>query len=156
MASRPRRARVVLAVIALAVIGLGVWRGEAVYWWVMTKRIPTGAWESWDMKYEARGYTSRQRWASGKKRWHGPAVHHFVETGLLWNKGSHRDGRWDHGTWWEFDGTVMKQVRHDESGRPEEKTSPPWWWGVTDETAPSMPEWMKDDAKWQAALDAQE
>ena len=28
--------------------------------------------------------------------------------------------------------------------------------GATDQTEPTMPAWMKDDAKWQAALDAQE
>ena len=39
MASRPRRARVALGVIALAVIGLGVWAWEPLYWWVILKRF---------------------------------------------------------------------------------------------------------------------
>ena len=52
------------------------------------------------------------------------------------------------------DGTVMRPLRAP--GRvPPDKTYPPWSWNVTDQTQPSMPEWMTDDAKWQAALDAQ-
>ncbi len=39
----PRRAKLVLLVLAVAIVGLGVWRGEAVYWWVMTERA---YWES--------------------------------------------------------------------------------------------------------------
>ena len=34
--------------------------------------------------------------------------------------------------------------------------SPPWLWNVTDQTAPSMPAWMKDDEQWQRVLDAQD
>ena len=64
---------------------------------------------------------------------------------------------------WDFDGKVRHQRWYvDEDGEvllsQEEgrlKFTPPWLWGVTDQTAPTMPAWMKDDAKWQAALDAQ-
>ena len=34
--------------------------------------------------------------------------------------------------------------------RPDQIAEAPWLWGVTDQTEPSMPEWMKDDEKWQA------
>ena len=37
----------------------------------------------------------------------------------------------------------------------ETRRAPPWWWDVTDQTEPSMPEWMKDDEQWQATLDAE-
>ena len=43
-----------------------------------------------------------------------------------------------------------------DSQRKQLKTKSPWLWGVTDQTAPSMPAWMKDDKQWQATLDAQE
>ena len=33
----PRRARLVLVV--LGVVGVGVWAGEPVYWWVMTVKV---------------------------------------------------------------------------------------------------------------------
>ena len=63
-------------------------------------------------------------------------------------------------TEWHPDGSVRHQRRlfFDESGetvREQARESPPWWWGVTDQTEPTMPEWMKDDAKWQEALDSQ-
>ena len=35
----PRRAKLVLLVLAVAIVGLGVWRGEAVWMWMSTKRI---------------------------------------------------------------------------------------------------------------------
>ena len=39
---------------------------------------------------------------------------------------------------------------------PNSKYTAPWWWGVTDQTAPSAPAWILDDKQWHAALDAQE
>ncbi len=55
-------------------------------------------------------------------------------------------------TYWLPDGTVTAQ-RDRELG---ETLEPPWLWGVTDQTEPSAPAWILDDAQWQAALDAQE
>ena len=52
---------------------------------------------------------------------------------------------------WKLDGTVVYQRGAD----GEKRRAPPWLWGVTDQTEPTMPAWMKDDEKWQAALDAQ-
>ena len=51
----------------------------------------------------------------------------------------------------QFDGTAAIQ----RDGTVIRCLAPPWRWGVTDQTEPTMPAWMKDDAKWQAALDAQ-
>ena len=34
-----------LLVLAIAIVGLGVWAWEPVYWWVTTKRVPVP--ESW-------------------------------------------------------------------------------------------------------------
>ena len=65
-----------------------------------------------------------------------------------------------HETWWRVDGRVLSQSSIDllptgQSVAIIRRSSPPWLWGVTDQSTPSMPGWMKDDAKWQAALDAQ-
>ncbi len=49
------------------------------------------------------------------------------------------------------DGSVLRQL-----WRHEARFSPPWLWGVTDQTDPSAPAWILDDALWQTALDAQE
>ena len=56
-----------------------------------------------------------------------------------------------------MDGSVAEQNQAASiDGHPSmHREGPPWLWGVTDQTEPSMPEWMKDDAKWQVALDAQ-
>ncbi len=59
-------------------------------------------------------------------------------------------------TSWNADGTVNRQAFRSADGLEEERDSPPWLWAVTDQTEPTMPAWMKDDAKWQATLAAQE
>ena len=52
-------------------------------------------------------------------------------------------------TQWEYDGTVKAQHRilyHKDSVVPldsEHKYSPPWWWGVHDQTEPSAPWWSE-------------
>ena len=55
-------------------------------------------------------------------------------------------------TTWHPDGAVASQVQSRLGGDDEaRRSSPPWWWGVTDQTERTMPAWMKDDTKWQAA-----
>ena len=158
MASRTRRARVVLAVVALAVVGLVVWRGEAVYWWVMTKKeLHWGV----DELEDRRGWYRVKRWDEGQQ--HG--------MGITWNsKSGFMASReyWSHGTpvrftrWRPWDGTVWVQTLCSQDPTREgmtiedERHSPPWLWNVTDQTAPSIPAWMKDDEQWQRALDAQD
>ena len=51
----PRRARLVLLVLAAAIVGLGVFAWEPVYWWVMTTEVP------WRDKKRARS----RPWAAG-------------------------------------------------------------------------------------------
>ena len=63
-----------------------------------------------------------------------------------------------HGTQWRSDGTVQVQsvISRKMGGDDSVIQSPPWLWNVTDQTAPSIPAWMKDDELWQRALDAQD
>ncbi len=149
MASRARRARVVLGVIAVALVGLGVWAWEPVYWWVMTERVYQ------EMQFEdgtvLRGWYHVWRWS---ETLHGPRVTWYTATGY----NAHESlvagyGRTSH---WASDGAVRFQSHGLETGFLVYTEAPPWLWGVTDQTSPTMPEWMKDDAQWQAALDAQE
>ena len=61
-------------------------------------------------------------------------------------------------TQWKPDGTVWYQwIRgrgHDHVGPNYRTCAPPWLCGVTDQTEPTMPAWMKDDEKWAKALEA--
>ena len=80
----------------------------------------------------------------------------FVETGWIAHVEENRDDAPRSESDWNVDGTVHSQVTNDSKGNLVERRSPPWLWGVTDQTEPSIPAWVKDDALWQAALDAQE
>ena len=170
----PRRAKLVLLVLAVAIVGLGVWAWEPVYWWVMTERV-------YVEKYVVPGGTVRG-WMSVRRGneddWFGPNVLYYVDAGFMSEEALFRGLPAHEGwlsrlqyleavkrvTYWNPDGTVSCQFRPGpgmpalrmEPSANESRAAPPWWWGVTDQTAPSMPGWMKDDEKWQAALDAQE
>ncbi len=74
---------------------------------------------------------------------------------MLYQEVEFRNGSEVRETVWAYDGTVNCQMDYLTDG-DFFKTSPPWWWNVTDQTAPSMPAWMKDDEQWQRALDAQD
>ena len=168
MASRTRRARVALGIIALAVIGLGVWRGEALYWWVMTERVYCDRVLG---KKHLRGYRTPSRWEH--RFLHGEVVLWDIDTGFLFSKTTHSAGEQPRATYWNPDGTLRWQVEEENAhtnnfahlgldgwgyldDRKIVRTQPPWLWGVTDQTEPTIPAWMKDDTKWQAVLDAQE
>ena len=92
------------------------------------------------------------RW-TGKR--YGPIGGWYVDSGLRVSAGIDF-GNNRNLTNWRPNGVVAMQGVLAPSGFPTtQKDSPPWLWGVTDQTEPTMPVWMKDDAKWQAALDAQ-
>ncbi len=48
-------------------------------------------------------------------------------------------------TVWNFDGTVKFQWRLANRITLEQKTTPPWWWGVIDQTKPTAPWWNEKD-----------
>ncbi len=172
MASRTRRARVVLAVVAVAVIGLGVWAWEPVYWWVTTERVlheddgsggtfrPLEDWEDWEddpfwTDQPTRGWAHVHRWSGAG---YGPGCIWYLSSGFKAVEGiAARDGAPGQVTYWKPDGSVLQQFIIGGTMQGSHfNRSPPWWWNVTDQTAPSMPAWMKDDEKWQRALDAQD
>ena len=158
MASRPRRAKVALAVVALALVALGVWRGEAVWLWVMTKRIP---WATTINRaggsHQLRGWQTVKRWSPGTR--HGPRIVYYVDSGYRASEATYVDGSVTTQNIWNPDGSVLYQTTYlDANGNYMRKgqkanKSPPWLWGVTDQTEPSMPAWMKDDEKWAKALE---
>ena len=147
----PRRAKLVLLMLTAAIVGLGVWHGEAVWWWVMTKRDPC---QNGSDGHEMRGWETVPRWEFLGT--HRSAELWFAETGFKASKGEWETADRLAGfriTVWNPDGSVKMQLKG--LPRRDKKASPPWWWGVTDQTEPSIPAWMKDDEKWQAALDAE-
>ncbi len=147
----PRRAKLVLLVLAVALVGLGVWRGEAVYWWVMTTKPVFEDLNDRNHTHCKRGFVVRYRWSGDLAP--GVSCGWYLANGLkAWEDEWTETGQRIRRTVWQVDGTVWYQ----DLGLVNTRRSPPWLWGVTDQTSPTMPDWMKDDAQWQAALDAQE
>ena len=144
----PRRAKLVLLVLAVAFVGLGVLASQPVYWWVMTKRQ---YYEIFYMGGRERGYQAVWRWGRQPGVAHGWGRSYNVDSGVLRGESYHENGLLLRETSWFHDGEVIHQLDEAKS-----RWAPPWWWGVTDQTEPTMPAWMKDDEKWQAALAAQE
>ena len=65
----------------------------------------------------------------------GDIIIHYNDPTLIWLKGQARDNRADGlWTWWDVQGQVKKQLRYRNGERIEEKTSPPWWGDVKDQT----------------------
>ena len=124
-----------------------------MWWWVITERV----------------YNEGQFDGKTLRGWEGS-----VDVASPWFSVSYRAAQWwyldsgfladqatVHGaevriTVWRADGSVKNQVIFSTVAlQIRDHDDPPWLWGVTDQTAPTIPAWMKDDAKWQAALDAQ-
>ena len=141
----PRRAKLVLLVLAVAIVGLGVWAREPVYWWVMTERVWSE--HETDRWVYVRGWERVSRWADDSPNRHRfEGKWWYVRNGLLYY---HHDAqRRTTQTFWDINGSVQCQLQGSELRR-----SPPWLWGVTAQTKPTMPAWMKDDEKWAKALE---
>ena len=137
--------------MALAVIGLGVWawvNEGPLWWWVMTKELyGEGSLTTGGVEHELRGYSTWLIRGAHRIEAHGWSREYYVDSGLLESQSYWEYGELIRQTEWESDGTVSSQYPAAEDGR----YGPPWRWGITDQTTRSMPEWMKDDAKWQEA-----
>ena len=160
-----RRARLVLVLVVLGVVGVGVFAWEPLYWWVITETVPLTVvrpLSTWNEGHRVRGRVQVRR---GTHMLHGRFVTYFLETGLKSAEAEWRNDMLWRATSWNLDGKVKhqgwnRQLENNpdlaDNTTAEYKLSPPWWWNATDQTAPSMPAWMKDDEQWQRALDAQD
>ena len=148
-----KRPRLLLAVILLAVITLlaALWVNEGPLWrWVMLEKVmiqsparylPRNS--PWTKRVA--GFKSINRWT---KTEHGRLVFFDLESGRqvqeqVWSKGS-----CIRITKWSPRGTLYMQSRtRNEFGETipaETTTSPPWWWGVENQTEPTAPWWGKE------------
>ena len=153
----PRRAKLVLLVLAVALVGLGVWawvdEGPLWRWMMTTRRYRESSRES----ELVRGWSTIHRWSGINV---GPFADYFVRSGKRSSYGSESDdGIYKH-TSWKFDGSVSWQISYNVRIPPGDREKglnylPPWLWGVTDQTEPTMPEWMKEDEKWAKAFEEQ-
>ena len=157
----PRRAKLVLLGLVIAVLALSLgfvvreWE-HIWHWWTRTGLMAERTLVEYThptTRITVRGWSKTPR-IGGMKKWLESVrfyLNGFKHEELFTGPGVTRR------TWWNPDGSVRHQSWHRLGESTEEqREKPPWWWGVKDQTAPSMPAWMKDDAKWQAALDAQE
>ena len=154
-----------LILLAVAALLVSLWVNQGPLWrWVV---LETHVHHSPRDGNAIRWVTTRSRWSKGKV---GCAFRHsvgyYVQTGT--KAGELRydgDENLVLSTRWNFDGSIESQHRNMSLGQVsagnyiwsggERQREPPWWNGVTEQTEPSMPEWMKADDQWQAALDAQ-
>lgn len=157
-----RRARIVLLVLAVGIAALGIWAWEPVYWLLTTEKVYFGYWTPVERPTgtsrfeEVRGFFSMRSSDDGEVL-HGWRVYWYVSSGFVALDELHRNGTRFRMTEYRPDGTVLRQVRvsSDTNGADEERTSPPWFWGDTAQTEPSIPAWMMDDEAWVEALEDQ-
>lgn len=129
--------------LALAIAGLFVF-GPA-WSWITQERVYIFEAERYgSIIVEAgkgfRGYQTRSRW-SGKIT--GPQRLWSIDTGKLVEESWWKDDSLVRGTFWYADGRIDRQ----RVGR-RHVDGPPWSWEVTEQTEPTMPPWMQDDARW--------
>ena len=149
--------------MALALVAVAVPLAEPVYWWAMTHRAYFESRRSMISFFFSsrgpivRGWKEGPRWSTAG--WPGSShvrgISWYIDSGFKAEQIFVRDGKLCM-TKWKPDGSVRRQDIGIQAGKDQSQDSPPWLWGVTDQTTPTMPAWMKDDAQWQAALDAQE
>ena len=146
-----RRLSAKLILIALAVVTVigGVLCWDPLYWHIKTKPF---FWEKGGLAGYKRVLRSSPNVSHGRSRlWRR-------DSGMIAMDRWYENGVRLRMTYWNKEGVVEWQRRQPPGGRArdEEQFQPPWWWGATDQTAPSMPEWMRNDDKWRRVLDAQD
>jgi len=145
--SSRRAAKLILATLAMAVIVLGVSAWEPVWMFVTTttefvSKTTAGPFPSPITSpvanltfFEVRGWVIRDRWGDKEVR---STVFWYVATGFKLSETTDRGI-----TYWNPDGTVRCQFPLD-TGYGKTSTSPPWLWGVIDQSEPNAPWWNNE------------
>ena len=136
MAKSTRRARLILAVLVLDLVPVAAFLWEPAWEWVTTG---TAVREQFINSELTRGYITYNRWASPiDNPQPTEETFYFVRNGFkqMERFTFPRTYAPNRMTRWRLDGTVEHQILGGEV-----KGSPPWWWGVTDQTEPTAPWW---------------
>ncbi len=64
-----------------------------------------------------------------------------MESGFVMSERWFEDGHRVRATYWSIEGTVTHQVDRTNA---ERRSSDPWWWGVKDQTSPTVPWWKEE------------
>ena len=133
-----QRRRIAVVVLILALIGLCVGMRHAIVRWAVAKTVFVRSPEiGTGNAVLASGTVLRSvffRWR-GEEYCTGLQECWYTSTGYLRDTW---DPLTDRVTSWDIDGKVVRQIRGmDKLAPPRE--SPPWLWGVTDQTTPNAP-----------------
>lgn len=145
-----RRIRIALLLAVCAAIVTAVIFRDAIWTVVMTKRVWIDG-QAADGQ-ATRGFRVEGRWGQELETypcmmWYPNGIQERDEVKYQFGQGQFR------GTYWDSTGTLVKQVEFLHRGSDFlYRKAPPWLWGFEDQQGSSMPEWMKDDARWQRAV----
>ena len=169
MGKGARRQKVILAAMVVALVAVvGSLAGPAWVWlttkrvsltdlpgfslqrWLERDRLPhrvPADFVSWNEQF-VRGFFTVKRWQPSPI-YHGTCRVWFVNTGYLFLEAEYEDGVCLRRTRYLPDGRVASQsLNHSKTPLTEEaRDSPPWWWGVRDQTSPSDPQWIAEHGK---------
>lgn len=115
-----------------------------------------------DVPFEP-GYGPNLKGMARRTRWGDPPIRHgwtriwYADTGRLALETEYSFNRILRSTTWYESGSVASQMPEQPTVKPvyfSANHEGPWEWGVGDQQEPSMPEWMYDYRKWNAALSA--
>ena len=151
------RSHLVLGVLLVGVVVLciSLWVNEGPLWrLVMLKKIPYHKMGPMDFEgHVLRCEMMVNRWTHASPRW--PIVYYYLDTGCKAIE-KHEEGEFLKETYWNYDGSVRAQILSqivDKEGVAVgkvalgkiNKRTPPWLWGVKDQTEPSAPWWHEKD-----------
>ena len=97
-----RRAWVIVGLLAAALVALGMWAREPLWWWVMTKRVdirvPFLAEVTHVEGRPVRGFSTMRRWSPRTR--HGKTVVYFLKSGMKCFQNEYVNGRGRRYTRW--------------------------------------------------------
>ena len=137
-----KRRLVLLAVLVAAIATcVSLWVNEGPLWrWVMLERVPLHFTLGNDHLV---GWQSVKRWGENAGELHGRVL--WYKSGGLKAVEAEDSDEYLTVTGWYKDGAVEFQMRGHLPDDVETRTSPPWLWGVKNQTEPSAPSWNEGE-----------
>ena len=155
MGKGAREVKVAALLVGLAALAVAAPLAEPLWWWAMTKRVAYSGTSSVPIPDamaadrdsalprmpELRGFRMVKRLSPSES--HGRTRAWYVESGQLALELLYEDGRWVRKSYWSLDGAVFCQISRYRTSA-EDRSEPPWWWGVKDQTHPTAPWWKAE------------